>query len=349
MKIGIIGASGYTGGELLRLLYIHPEAEINLITSRRFEGQNISSQHPNFRKLLNIKFETFSVDKALQNDFIFLAVPHKVAQTIAPDLINSGLKIIDLSADFRLQDPKVYEKYYVPHECPELLEKAVYGLPELHREEIKTKQIVGTPGCMASASILAAAPLMKQPDLIDFNHIICDAKIGSSGGGRDFSLASHHPERKGVIRPYKPTNHRHTAEINQELTGLAGQNISVGFSAHAVDIVRGILSTVHIFLKKDVEDKDIWKLYRQMYNNEPFIRIIKQKKGIYRLPDPKILIGSNYCDVGFVIDENINRLVVLAAIDNLIKGAAGIAMQCFNIMNNFDETLGLEEPGFHPI
>ncbi|NHI93240.1 MAG: N-acetyl-gamma-glutamyl-phosphate reductase [Candidatus Lokiarchaeota archaeon] len=349
MKVAIIGASGYTGGELIRLLYMHPESEINLITSRRFEGQSISVQHPNFRKNLSIKFDTFSVEKALKNDFIFLAVPHKVAQTIAPDLVNSGIKIIDLSADFRLKDPKVYEKYYVPHENPELLKKSVYGLPELHREEIKTAQIVATPGCMAATSILALSPIMKYPDLIDLEHIICDAKIGSSGGGRDFSLASHHPERKGVIRPYKPTNHRHTAEINQELSILANNTINVGFSAHAVDIVRGILSTCHVFLKKSVEDKDIWKIYREMYNKEPFIRIIKQKTGIYRLPDPKILIGSNYCDVGFVIDENINRLVVLGALDNLIKGAAGMAMQCFNIMNNFNETLGLEEPGFHPI
>ena len=349
MKVAIIGASGYTGGELLRLLYIHPEAEINLITSRRFKGQSVSVQHPNFRKLLNIKFDTFSLDRALDNDFIFLAVPHKVAQTIAPDLVDTGVKIIDLSADFRLKDPKIYEKYYVPHEKPDLLEKSVYGLPELHRNEIKSAQIVATPGCMAATSILALAPIIKEPDLIDLNHIICDAKIGSSGGGRDFNLASHHPERKGVIRPYKPVNHRHTAEIDQELSFVSGKEIKVGFSAHAVDIVRGILSTCHAFLKKEVEDKDIWKLYRQMYNKEPFVRIIKQKTGIYRLPDPKILIGSNYCDVGFVIDQDLNRIVALGALDNLIKGAAGMAMQCFNVMNNFDETLGLEEPGFHPI
>ncbi|NVM00833.1 MAG: N-acetyl-gamma-glutamyl-phosphate reductase [Candidatus Helarchaeota archaeon] len=348
MKVGIVGASGYTGGALLNLLFSHPEVEINMVTSRQYQGKLVSELHPNFRKFSKIKFENLEMKKAGECDFIFLAVPHRSAMHIVPDLIKTGVKVIDLSADFRLKSLEVYEKYYGEHSCPELFEKAAYGLPELHREEIKKASIIACCGCMATSSILALAPILKA-GIIDTDHIICDAMMGSSGAGKSVSLASHHPERYGVIRPYKTVGHRHTAEINQELSLIAKKTIQVGFSAHAVNIVRGLSTTNHVYLLKPLEDKDVWKIYREFYKNEPFIRLIKQKKGIYRLPDPKILIGSNYCDIGFMLDQDISRLVAISALDNLVKGAAGLAVQCFNIINGFEETKGLEFPGFHPI
>ena len=348
MKAGIVGASGYTGGDLIRLLLIHPEVELTYITSRRFQGKFVKHQHPNLRGITDLKFEELTPDKASQCDIIFMAVPHKAAMNIAPDLLEVGLKIVDLSADFRLNDPQVYEKYYCPHTHPELFERAVYGLPELYREELKKADIAAAPGCMASSAILGLAPIMKEA-FVDTEHIIIDAKIGSSGGGKKFSLASHHPERSGVVRPYGATGHRHLAEINQELSILAGKSIKVGLSTHAVSMIRGILSTIHVFTTAPVEDKDLWKIYRKMYNKEPFIRFIKQSTGNYRLPDPKVVIGSNFCDIGFVVDENMPRVVVLSALDNLIKGAAGSAVQCMNIMLGLDETMGLMIPALHPI
>jgi len=348
MKAGIVGASGYTGGDLIRLLLIHPEVELTYITSRQYQGKYIKHYHPNLRGITDLKFDELTPEKASQCDIIFLAVPHKVSMNIVPDLLNVGLKIVDLSADFRLKDPKVYEKYYCPHTHPELFEKAAYGLPELFREEIKKAQIAAAPGCMASSAILGLAPVIKEA-FIDKEHIVVDSKIGSSGGGKNFNFASHHPERDGVVRPYAATGHRHLAEIEEKLGIIAEKPIKVGLSTHAVSMVRGILSTIHIFLTSPVEDKDIWKCLRKSYNNEPFIRLIKQPSGNYRLPDPKAVIGSNFCDIGFVLDENMPRLVILSALDNLIKGAAGSAVQCMNIMLGIKETAGLLFPAPHPM
>lgn len=349
MKIAVVGASGYTGGELLRLLYLHPDIEIEMITSRRFVDQPVGQIHPNLKKLLELKFTKYDLDAVSRCDFIFLAVPHKASQAIVPELINVGIKIIDLSADFRLKDPAEFEKYYGPHACPDLLNQAVYGMPELHAEEIKKTALVAVPGCMACTSILSLAPLLAESGLVDPTHIICDLKIGSSGGGKSFSIATHHPERSGVVRPYKPIGHRHLAEITQELSLIAKEPIKVGFSAHAVDIVRGILATSHVFPLKSVEEKDLWKMYRKFYKAQPFVRIIKQKTGIYRRPDPKMLIGSNFCDVGFDLDQDMNRIVTFGALDNLVKGAAGNAIQCFNLMTGREETMGLLMPPLHPI
>ncbi|MHA1143223.1 MAG: N-acetyl-gamma-glutamyl-phosphate reductase [Candidatus Helarchaeota archaeon] len=349
MKIAVIGASGYTGGELLRLLYIHPDIEIHMITSRTYVDQPVGQIHPNLKKLLDVKFTSFNMDKIGSCDFIFLAVPHKASQAIVPDLLEIGLKIVDLSADFRLKDMNEFEKHYGTHSCPEITKEAVYGLPELHREEIKKARLVAAPGCMACATILALAPLFSEPDLVDPSHVISDAKIGSSGGGKSFNIATHHPERTNVIRPYRPVGHRHLAEIVQELNLISNKPIKVGFSAHGVNIVRGILSTSHVFPIKDLTEKDLWRLYRKFYKDHPFVRIIKQKSGLYRRPDPKMLIGSNFCDVGFDIDPEMNRIVTFGALDNLVKGAAGSAIQCFNLMTGLDETKGLWYPALHPI
>lgn len=349
MRISIIGGSGYTGGELIRLLLRHPEVEINQVTSQRFNGKNLSSVHPNLRKITDLKFS--SIEKLENCDILFLSTPNGYSMNNIKKFLEIGTKVVDLSSDFRLKNPKDYEIWYNHvHTAPEILEKAVYGLPELHRKEIKKANLISGVGCIATSAILPLYPLIKN-NLIDLEKIIVDSKIGSSARGNQSSLSSHHPERSGVVRIYAPTMHRHTAEIEQELN--FGIKPTISLSAHGVEIVRGILSTCHVFLKDELiekfDDKEIWKIYRNEYRNEQFIRIVKERKGIYRFPEPKLLIGSNFCDIGFVKDEHSNRVVIVSAIDNLMKGAAGSAVQCMNIMSNYDETLGLEDFGFHPI
>ncbi len=353
VNVGVIAASGYAGGEAVRLLSYHPHVNLNYITSRKLITKYFHTIYPNFRNLSNLKFEEFNVKTAKEKcDIVFLAVPHKVSQDMVPELLDAGLKIIDLSADFRLKNENIYQKYYKKtHSHPELLEKAVYGMPELHREEIKNAQLVAIAGCQASSAIYGLFPLVRE-GLIETNNIIVDSKTGSSGSGASFNEASHHPIRANSIRPYKMTGHRHTAEIEQELTVLnSGRQVKVGFSAHGVNLTRGILSTSHVFYNQDntIEEKEIFRAYRKHFKDEPFLRLITQKSGIFRLPDPKLIIGTNYADIGFQIDENMNRIVVLCALDNLIKGTAGNAVQCLNIMSGFSETAGLDFPGIFPL
>ncbi|MBS7288862.1 MAG: N-acetyl-gamma-glutamyl-phosphate reductase [Candidatus Freyarchaeota archaeon] len=348
MRVGVVGARGYTGGELLRLLYMHPKVEVTYITSRQHAGKPVGIVHPNLRGLLDLKFEEFDVSKASEKcDYVFMAVPHGASMDITPQLLEVGLKVVDLSADFRLKNEEEYRKYYGPHKRPELLGKAVYGLPELHRKELRGAQFVACPGCMATSAIIGAAPVVSSFK-VDLEKIVVDAKIGSSAAGREADESTHHPERTGVVRPYKVVGHRHTAEIEQELTGLVGRKVKVALSAHAVDIVRGILSTLHFFLEEGVEEREVWRAFRNFYSESPFVRIVKQRIGVYRLPDPKAVIGSNFCDIGFEVDEDSSRLVVLSAIDNLVKGASGQAVQCMNLMEGWDEGLGLNLPGLFP-
>jgi N-acetyl-gamma-glutamyl-phosphate/LysW-gamma-L-alpha-aminoadipyl-6-phosphate reductase len=258
-----------------------------------------------------------------------------------------GLKVLDLSADFRLKDPDAYPKWYGwNHLAPKLLEGAVYGLPELHREKIKKAELVACPGCMAHASILALAPIIKA-DIIERGRIVVDTKIGSSGGGSEPTPAGHHPERFGGLRPYKVVGHRHTAEIEQELMSMGGSEVKIAFSPHAVNMARGILATCHVWLTQNVRERDIWRADRGFYDGEPFVRMVKYRKGLYQLPDPKVVVGTNYCDIGFELDKNVERLVILSAIDNLVKGAAGQAVHCYNIMFGLDERMGLDILGIH--
>ena len=350
MKVGIVGASGYVGGELLRLLLSHPKVEVTTITSQRFQGEYVQRVHPNLRGITNLKFTNPDKAKLVKDcDFLFLTTPQKASAAISPYLMEIGLKVVDASPDFRLKNPEDYQKWYNwSHPHPELLQKAVYGLPELHREEIRKAQFVTCPGCMAAAALLALAPVVKAGG-VEKNRIVIDTKVGSSGAGAKPSLATHHAEHFSIVRPYKPVGHRHTAEIEQELTALAGDKITVSMSTHAVNMVRGILATCHTFLEKPLAAIDIWRLYREFYQGEPFIRFVRDKKGVFRYPDPKIVVGSNYCDLGFEIDDRANRLVLMAAIDNLMKGAAGTAVQDMNIMLGFDEKTGLTSSGLHPV
>ncbi|MGI0018126.1 MAG: N-acetyl-gamma-glutamyl-phosphate reductase [Nitrosotalea sp.] len=350
MKVGVVGASGYVGGEILRLLVSHPHAEISMVTSRQYVGEYISRIQPSLKGFTDMTFSELDYDKLTDKcDLVFTAVPHGTAVDIVKALYDRGMKVIDLSADYRLHNPADYDKWYGwQHPHPELLEKSVFGVPELHREEIKKSQIVSCPGCMAVTSILGLYPLIKKK-IIDTEHIIVDSKIGSSGAGAGTVSGTHHAMRSGVIRPYKPAKHRHTGEIEQELSIANGGKIKVSMSPHAVDIVRGILCTNHVFLNQPVSEMDLWKMYREQYQNEKFIRLIRDKKGFYKFPDPKFVVGSNFCDVGFDIDEDNNRVVVLSASDNLMKGAAGSAIQNMNVMAGFNEMEGIAYSPLTPV
>ena len=339
----IVGGSGYGGGELLRLLLAHPCVEVKQATSRSHLGEYIYQVHPNLRKRTQLKF---SDPAALEPvDILFLAQPHGQAQHHIAEFAGLAGKIIDLSADFRLRDPKVYEQWYgESHAAPEWLEKFVYGLPELHRAEIAKASYVSGVGCNATASNLALLPLVRA-DLLDLSApIFIEIKVGSSESGAEGNSGSLHAERANVIRTFSAFGHRHTAEVVQEM-GVR----DVSLTMTAVDLVRGVLATAHSKVKQGVTSKDLWKAYRAQANGNPFLRIVKEQRGIYRVPEPKILAGSNYADLGFELDENNGHVVAMCAIDNLMKGASGSAVQCMNIMMGWEEATGLEFAGLHPI
>ena len=350
MKIGIIGGSGYVGGELLRLLLLHPNIEVTMVTSRQSVGDYVFNIHPNLRGVTQLKFVPQNISELQKNcDLVFTATPHGGAVNLIPGLLEVGLKVIDMSADFRLKNPDDYEKWYGwTHSNSDLLKTAVYGLPELHRDAIKNATLVACPGCMATATILGLAPIVNA-GLVETEKIIVDLKVGSSGGGGKPTIVSHHPERFGGVRPYKVTGHRHVAEVQQELNNLTKSNCLISFTPHAVNMVRGILSTIHLFPQQSITNKDVWKVFRDYYSGEPFIRLVKYKRGPYTLPNPKIVLGTNICDIGFEIDSRVNRLIVFSAIDNMVKGASGQAVQCLNILMGVPEETGLNSIGFHPM
>ena len=323
VKCSVVGGSGYAGGELLRLITDHPELELQQVTSESNEGIMLSVLHPNLRKQTSLKFS--SIKNLEKCDVLFLALPHGVSRDYFEKLSKYADIYIDLSQDFRL-DPQF-----------------VYALAELNRDKLKTANFIAGAGCNATASILSLWPWYKN-NLIETDKTVVEAKISSSAAGNKASLATHHAERTGVVRTYKATGHRHIKEICHFL-----KTDSLHFSATAIEMVRGILVTAHLFTKEKMTDKDIWKLYRQEYKEEPFIRIVKEKKGVYRYPEPKLVKGTNYCDIGFEIDKNSNRVVVMAAIDNLVKGTAGQVIQALNIRLGFSENFGLSFTGLHPV
>ncbi len=341
MRVCIVGASGFTGGELLRILLQHPHAEVVCATSRKFKGEYVYRVHPNLRGVTQLKFVEPNLDVVLKADVVFLALPHGESVKWVPQLHQSGVAVFDLSADFRLKDPEAYVEWYKwphPHPYPDLLAKAVYGQPELHREELVGAKLVAVPGCMATASILMLAPLAKHLGGVP---PVIDAKIGSSGAGAEGSVVDLHSYRTYVVRPYEPVHHRHIAEIEQELSRLAGRRVSVAFTPHAVDLVRGIFATGHVYLDKLPTEAEMWRYFKSTFGDSKFVRIVKDKLGMARYPNVKYVLGSNYVDVGFELDARLGRVVTFSAIDNLVRGASGQAVQAFNIAMGFPEDAGL--------
>lgn len=342
IRASIVGGSGYTGGELLRLLLGHPHVDVGQVTSERRAGKRVVAAHPNLRKRTDL---TFAAAQVLERcDVLFLALPHGRSGERFDQFQSLAPVIIDLSADFRLRTPDAYPRWYGhEHPHPDLLPRFVYGIPELHREEMHTAGFISSAGCLATPTILGLYPLALAGVINTEMPVVVEVKTGSSGAGAEEGPASHHPERSGAMRSFKPTRHRHTAEIEQEL------GLCVAFSATAIEAVRGVLSTSHVFLNQPITERDLWQIYRGKYGEEPFIRIVTENSGIYRYPEPKILTGSNFCDIGFELDAERGRVVVIAAVDNLMKGAAGQALQSMNIRLGFPEEAGLEFPGLHPI
>lgn len=336
MDIGIIGGSGYTGGELLRLLSQHPEAKINAVTSRSRKGQKIGDTHAHLRKIFDLVFEDLNPEEvASRCDIVFTAVPHGTAMQIVPALIDAGVKVVDLSADYRLKTDVFEKTYKMKHIDPR---DAVYGIPELH-QDIPSQQFIANPGCYPTGASLAAAPLANA-GLIE--RVVFDSKSGISGAGVEPSAVSHYPNMAENIQPYKLTTHRHRAEIVQELTRLDGSLESISFTPHVIPSVRGILTTAHIFVKKELSEEDVNEKYGDFYNDKPFIRMIKS------IPMLGNVRGSNFCDIGFEVEKGSDRIVVISAIDNLVKGASGQAIQNMNLMFGLPETTGLWSPGFAP-
>ena len=340
MSIAVFGASGYTGGELLRILISHPSFSVAVAISREYAGKPIYMAHPHLKGLISLKFSTVEEAMSKDYDYALLALPHGLSKDIVPSLLDTGVKIVDLGADFRLKDPSLYPRWYGwKHPHPELLEEAVYGLPELHREEIKGARLVASPGCNATATILASAPLVK----LGARKILADVKVGSSEAGSKPSRSSHHPERSGAIRPYSASGHRHQVEAQQELSELAKDEVKVSMVPHSVGSVRGAFASAHA--QMEVSESELWREFARFYAGEPFIRVMQ--RGTY--PNVKNVIGSNFADLGFSSDPSLPRVTGFAAIDNLMKGAAGQAMQSLNIMAGVEETLGLNIPPVNPV
>lgn len=344
IKVSVLGATGYAGVELVRLLCSHKEVEITNLVSKSFAGKKLSEIYPNFSGVLDIELADLDIKKVVkESDVVFTALPHGASKEVIPELFKSQVKVIDLSGDFRYDDIKVYEKWYgEPHSSPEVLEESVYGLCELHREKIKNASLIGNPGCYTTCSILGAAPLLKN-NIIDEDSIIIDAKSGVTGAGRSTNLDYSFCECTENMKAYKIATHRHTSEIEQELSKFASKDIMVSFTPHLVPLKRGILATIYANLTKDVGDEEIYEFYKEFYKGEQFVRIYEPGK----LPETNHVAGSNFVDIGFKVDKRLKRVIVTSAIDNIVKGAAGQAVQNMNIMFGFNENEGLANPGFY--
>ncbi len=339
LKIGIVGARGYGGEELIRLLLSHPEVELTALAAR-MEGKetSVAEIFPAFEGRTDLLCSDLDIEKmAAASELIFLVLPHKVSLEIAPRFLNLGKKVIDFSADYRFTEARIYESWYgVQHTHKELLREAVYGLPELHREEIKKARLIGNPGCYPTSVILGTAPLLSR-GLVDTENIIADSKSGVSGAGRYPGKGFYFGEIQENFKAYKVAGHRHQPEMEEQLSKLAGKEIQITFTPHLVPMKRGILSTIYMNLKETVSSGELLQLYEDFYEDEPFIRILELDK----FPETKSVWGTNCCHIGLKVDKRTGRVIVISTIDNLLKGAAGQAVQNMNIMWEFEEDEGL--------
>lgn len=342
IRVAVIGATGYAGAELVRILCGHPEITLTILTSRQYAGVNFDSVFPSMEGSVSLLCEELSVDRVCDNaDVVFTALPHMVPMEVVPEFIRRGKKVIDLSADFRFKDAAVYETHYQHHTAKALLEKTVYGLCEINFDKIKDADLVGVPGCYPTSVLLPLVPLLKQ-GLIDSNSLVADSKSGVSGAGRTLSLTAHFCEANESFKAYKVAEHRHNPEMEAVLSLEAGMPVKMTFVPHLVPMSRGILTTLYANPVKDVSAADIRECITAFYSGRPFIRICSGN----RLPNTMHVRGTNYCDIGFKLDERNHRLILISAIDNLVKGAAGQAVQNMNIMLGLDETAGLKMAPF---
>jgi len=339
IKAGIVGATGYAGNELVRILMQHPEVEIKAMTAHSYVGKQFNEVYENYREINETVLDEMDMDKlADECDVIFMALPHGTAAKVVTEDILKKTKVIDFGADFRLKDADVYEKWYnVEHNGRELLKTAVYGLCEVNRDIIKGKQLIANPGCYTTCSILSLRPLVAE-GLIDLKTIIVDAKSGVSGAGRGLALGSMYDECNESVKAYKIASHRHTPEIEEQLGYAAGEEITLTFTPHLIPMNRGILATCYASLKKPMTYEEVKAVYEKYYGKEYFVRLTK--KGVF--PETRWVKGSNFVDIGFMVDERTGRIIVIGAIDNLVKGAAGQAVQNMNILFGLDEKTGLK-------
>ncbi len=344
LRVAIAGASGYTGFELVRLLSAHPQVQLTMITSRAQCGQPLDEFYPALKGFCDLTFENPEAPRLVaEADLVFTALPHQAAMGLVPHLLVGGVKVVDLSADYRFRDPAVYQEWYQPHKTPELLSESVYGLPELHEARIRTARLVANPGCYPTSVILAAAPLLSK-SLIDPHSIIADSKSGVSGAGRGASTAVHFCEVNDGFRAYGVAQHRHTPEMEQELSLLAGEPLKISFTPHLVPMSRGILSTVYAKLRPEVSLEQVDTAFEEAYRHAQFVRLCGSKS----LPTTLQVRGSNFCDLAWRVDIRTGRVIVISVIDNLTRGASGQAISNMNLMSGFPEDMGLKLAPWQP-
>ena len=344
IRVAVVGGTGYTGFELVTLLLQHPMVELSEITSQSYVGQPISKVFPALQKMCSLVCEEIDLERLVDvADCVFVALPHKTAMEVVAPLVRAGKRVVDLSADFRFRSPEIYEKWYQEHTAKDLLAQAVYGLPELHGHKIRTAHLVGNPGCYPTGVILAAAPLVAA-GVVDPDSLIADCKSGVSGAGRAPTLTTHFCEANEAFTAYKVAEHRHTPEIEQELSTLAGRPIKVVFTPHLVPMSRGILTTLYANLSENVSDEEINGLYQEAYERAVFVRVLRQGQ----LPSTLHVRGTNFCDIGWRVESRTGRIITISAIDNLTRGAAGQAICNMNLMFGFDEDEGLRLRAWQP-
>ncbi len=337
-KVGIFGAAGYGGVELVRLLLQHPEVEITYLGGHTTAGENLADEYPHLLGAIDMTIEPSDVDRAVEvAQVLFFCLPHAVGASMVAQAIAAGRKVIDFSADYRLKDVATYAAYYQPHPAPELVPQAVYGLPELHREAVAATQLCAVPGCYPTGAILALAPVCAA-GLIEPRRIIVDSKSGTSGAGKTLTTTTHHAECNESVSAYKVACHRHEPEMVQELSAL-GEPVSLTFTPHLIPMTRGILTTAYGTLKHHATAAELVAVYRDFYAGERFVQVLEPGK----LPATKHVSGSNNCHIGLVVDEDAGQLIAISAIDNLVKGLAGAAVQCMNLMCGYEESTGLQQ------
>ncbi|MDY6987962.1 MAG: N-acetyl-gamma-glutamyl-phosphate reductase [Thermodesulfobacteriota bacterium] len=342
VRAAVIGATGYAGAELVRILSGHPHVELSMVTSRQHAGIRFSDVYPAMAGKVGLTCESFSQKAVCEaSDVVFTALPHKASMDVVPGLIDGGKKVVDLSADFRFKDPATYESWYEPHQAKDLLRTAAYGLPEIYSDQIRGACLIGNPGCYPTSVLLPLLPLVKA-SFVDLENMVADSKSGTSGAGRSVSLATHFCEVNEGFKAYKVAEHRHNPEMNEVLSLFAGRTVHITFTPHLVPMTRGMLTTMYVGLKERIEPQEVASRFDSFYGEKPFVRLCRP--GTF--PNTMYVRGTNYCDIGLKVAQDTGRLVLVSAIDNLVKGASGQAVQNMNIMFGFPETAGLDQVPF---